>query len=127
MASFDVGSVPVFSTGTGVSANPTTATLLAEIDSTQFQTHSPNRTLPYQVTWFIAATTLAQLTLEHCLSTGLGSTALRCEIPALVTVNQTGQYITKHAIQPGDRLRVRVEGSTFTGTACVWISAEPLV
>jgi hypothetical protein len=134
MSFFDVGSAPVFSTGAGIATNPSTTTLCAEIDSTQLGAltggsvlgFKGGRTVPCQVTWIVACSTVALLTLEQVVSTGLGDTAIVCETPLMVTVNQSGQYMTKHFINPGDRFRVRVEGSTFQATVAAKIFAEAL-
>ena len=125
MGFFDVGSVPVFSTGAGTATNPSTTTLIAELDSTQLNSFSGTKAWPGQVTWIVGASTLATLVLEQATSTTIDSTTPRDAIQIQVPVNQSGQYMTKHRIEVGDRLRVRAL-STFTGTAVAKIYAEPL-
>lgn len=124
------------STG-GPVTNPTTATLLAEIDFNSSQVSVPAGGKTYGVTWIVGVpATVATFLLDHALSTGVGSTGIRRQIVAPVSSNQTIQLFTKHHIDPpstansnvqgqGDRLRVRI-GSSFTGSAHATIIAEPL-
>ena len=107
--------------------NPTSATLLAEIDLNGTNASVRAGGEAWQVSWICGAqTTMAAFILEHCLSTGLGSTGRRGLVPVTVSSNQSAQFITKHNVEPGDRFRIRV-ASTFTGNVLCAIIAEPLV
>ena len=119
------GNEPINSSG-GLTANPTTASLIAEVDSTALGSTGWAAGKSYQVSWIVGASTLAVMRLEHCLSTGLGSTAIRDVVYAHTPSGVSPQYVTAHKLEPGDRLRVRVN-SSFTGNASAWISAEPMM
>lgn len=132
MSFFGTGNRTINSTGVIVStgglsiSNPTTGTLLAEIDCNDTMAHVKSGGEPWQVTWIPGVqTTLATFLLEHVLSTGLGSTAFRDRIMVMVSSGQSAQFITKHNVEPGDRFRVRID-SSFTGVASAKIIAEPL-
>lgn len=132
MAFHDWGNKPIDSTQTPVS-NPSTSTLLAEIDSTQLVpiTGGATATSPYgrggigRVTAILGASTTADWRVERALSTGLGSTAIQQSIPILTPTGQSGQYVFLMAFEPGDRLRCRLN-STFTGFANAELQVEPL-
>lgn len=133
MSFFGWANRSVNSGGTGALgpvSNPSTGTLLAELDF-----NGTNATLlpggqVWGVTWIVGAgTTLATLNLEHCQSTDLDmtqSTTYRRSITTQISSGQSAQFFTKHTLEVGDRLRVRVN-SSFTGVANAYISAEPLV
>lgn len=121
----DWGNQAIKSTELSVVGNPSSSALLAEIDSTQFGSTSWPASKEYLVSWVVGASSLASFRLEHCLSTGLGSTAIRDRTVIFSPVGQSGQYVMNYTIEPGDRLRVRVD-STFTGNAFAKITAEPM-
>jgi hypothetical protein len=124
MAYFDWGNVPIKSTTVSV-ADPTTATLVAEIDSTAFGQVSTRTGVPYRINWRVGGTTGAIFLLEVCTSTGLGSTAIRESCMVFTGANQSAQYVDSYKIEPGNRVRVRC-GSSLTATVAAQISAEPL-
>ena len=119
----DWGSVPVNSTG-GLETNPSTDTLIAEIDSTQLGAVLSGGSV-YQVSWLVGASTNAVWQFEHCLSTGLGSTAIRDQAFVQTPAGQSGQYVLSYKLQKGDRLRARLQAA-ITGVATCKISAEPM-
>jgi len=119
------GNRPINSTSL-VATDPTTATLIAEVDSTQLGSTSWPSGKAYQVSWIVGASTAAIYRLEQCLSTGLGSTAIRDVVLVQVPAGASPQYVTSHYLEPGDRLRVR-SNSSFTGSGTAWISAEPMM
>lgn len=126
MSFFGTGNQSINSTQLGVVATPTTATLLAEVDLNDTMGHVRAGGEPYGVTWIVGTqTTLATFLLDHALSTGIGSTALREQTVVEVSSGQSGQFFTKHNVQPGDRFRVRVESTVIAANAK--IIAEPLV
>lgn len=127
MAFHGPGNVPLKSAA-ALSSDPSTATLVAEIDSTQIATMVPagRRGIPFRVNWRVGASTSAIFVLEQALSTGLGSTAIRDSCPVFTGSNLTSQFVDHYMVEPGDRFRVRV-ASSFTGTVSAQISAEPLV
>jgi hypothetical protein len=126
MADFGPGNLGIHSTTLGESVNPTTSALLAEIDSTALYARAGGT--PYQVTWIVGGNSTGLVwALEQCLSTGLAmSTAGRAQTVAYSAIGQSAQFVTRHTVEVGDRLRARLL-STFTGSAAAKIIAEPLV
>jgi len=122
MAFFVTGNPPLTSTQT-TATDPSTTTLVAELDSTTLIT--TQRGGIYLLNWWPGASTNAVWWLEHCLSTGLGSTAIRERQIIRTVTNQHAQYVRKFVLEANDRIRVRV-GSTFTGDADVKLQAEKL-
>ena len=125
MAYFESGNVPIRSTGAGIGSDPSTGTILAEIDSTQLGSILPSGQA-FQITAIVGASTNAQWRIEQCLSTGLGSTAIRDVVTILTPTAMCGQYMWKWSLEPGDRIRARVN-SSFTAATSVKLFAEPLV
>lgn len=125
MSFFATANPTVESTALGVTSNPSTATLLAEIDSTQMPVIRGGQRMG--VTWIVGVqSTLCTFLLEQALSTGLDmSTAGRSQTVVEVSSGQSAQFFTKHTVEQGDRFRVRVN-SSFTGGANAKIIAEYL-
>lgn len=120
------------STQMGVVSNPTTATLIAEVDFNDTMATAKAGGQPYQVGWIVGVqTTLATFLLEHSASTGLDmstaaqSTRTGAQTVVMVSSGQSAQFVTKHTIFPGNRLRIRVN-SSFTGGVAGTIFAEPM-
>lgn len=129
MAWRDWGSTPInshggTSTGYGIETNPSSATLIAEIDSTQLANVLKGGSL-HQVTWVLGASTNATWMVEQASSTSLSTSAIRDRTYIQTPSNQSGQYILTYKLEKGDRLRARIEGGV-TGVATAKISAEPL-
>lgn len=134
MAFFDWGNRPVnnIQSTSLLVANPSTSTLIAELDSTRLHTglYLPQSDTSAQrdflVNWYVGASTLATWQLEQCKSTANDmATSGRWNMMAFTGTNQSAQFQTKLTLTNGDRLRVRLN-SSFTGNACAQISAEPL-
>ena len=127
MAWRDWGNPPICSTGAGLVSNPSTATLIAEIDSTQLGTarFTAGQHKVLQVTWLIGADTSATWQLEVAASTTLtGAPSTAVDMVWVKTpTGQSGQYVTTHRVGPNARARARVN-STFTGSATASIIAE---
>lgn len=111
MAFFLPGTPPINSTA-GQATDPSTSDILAELDSTNF---GSTRDGIYHVSVYPGCSTVATLWLEHCLSTGLGSTAIRERTLLRVSPNLTPQYVKVFKLQRGDRIRVRPE-TAISGT-----------
>lgn len=133
MSIFGAGNQSVNSGSTGSLgpvSNPSTQTLLAEIDFNGSNASISAGGKVWGVTWIVGAgTTLAVMNLEQSQSTDLDmtqSTSYRRSITVQVSSGQSAQFFTKHTIERGDRLRVRMN-STVTGVANASISAEPLI
>lgn len=123
----DWGNPPILSTGAGLVSNPSTATLIAEIDSTQLGTKdfAPGQHRTLQCTWIVGADTSATWQLEAAGSTALtaGPSTSVDMVWVKTPTGQSGQYITVHRVGPNARVRARVN-STFTGNATASIIAE---
>lgn len=128
---YSFGNIPLVSTQ-GEATNPTSTVLLAEITGLGPSSVTPGFEL-YEGRVIVGASTLAVALVEHCLSSGLGSSALRSSGSAgelgqrviYTPVMQSGQYMIRLRAFTGDRLRVRLS-TTITGTAAATIILEPL-
>ena len=126
MSFFGWGNRSISSPSTGLVPNPTTATLIAEVDLNGSNASIRSGGEAWGVTWIVGTpTTLATFLLDHALSTGTGSTGLRNQTVVEVSSGQSAQYFTKHNVEPGDRFRVRLASSIVSANAK--IIAEPLV
>lgn len=126
MAWRDWGNVPIQSSATAQPvSNPSTATLINEIDSTQLGTanFSASQQRLFLVTWVVGADTNATWQLEQANSTALNASTVTIFVKTPTA--QSGQYMTTHYLGVNDRLRARLN-STFTGNATAFIQAEPL-
>lgn len=127
MSFFGWSNRTIESTTIGVQATPTTATLLAEVDMNGTNATIKDGGEAWGVTWIVGsgAGNLTTFLLDHALSTGVASTGIRNQTVVEVSSGQSGQFYTKHNVEPGDRFRVRIAS---TVTACnAKIIAEPLV
>lgn len=128
MSFYAEGNPPVNST-TGLSpvVNPSTSSLIAEVDSTQLGTAflTAGQKRQFRVTWLVGATTNATFQLEQVESTALISSTNPTTVIAYSPTNQSAQYITNHDLIQNSRLRVRLN-STFTGSASAYIQAEAI-
>ena len=130
MSWFDWGDKPITSGLSTAVSNPSTSTLIDEVDSTLLHAGlyggaSTNLQRTCQVTWILGASTNAVWRCEQCLSTGLASTAIRDTVFIQTPTAQSGQYVWHMNLTAGDRLRARVN-STFTGVATAAIIVVPL-
>ena len=128
MSFFGWGTKSINSTTLGVTTNPPTSGLLAEIAFNSSMATARAGGIPMQVSWIVGTqTTLATFQLEQALSTGLDmSTAGRDQTIVMVSSGQSAQFVTKHTVEVGDRFRVRLN-SSITGGAAAKIIAEPLI
>lgn len=119
----DFGNAAIYSTTAQPVSNPSTATLCAELDSTQLGTKNlaDGQRLNCQVTWIVGGDTSATWQLESCASTALNAGVDQVFVKS--PTGQSGQYITSHQLLKDYRLRARV-ASTFTASVVASISAE---
>jgi|SRR6185295_12572406 len=124
MAFHDWGNPPINSTGFTPVAAPSTATLIAELDSTRLGTvfFDTGQSRQYQVTWIVGADTNATWQLESATSSSLadGVDVIFPKTPS----GQSAQYVTYHTLEKNMRLRAR-QFSTAVNSAA-FISAVPL-
>lgn len=128
MSFFSPGSKAVFSTQ-GIASNPSTATLVAEIDSTAINRIVPTGSagVNCQVAWIVGCSTASIWQLEQATSTGLDmSTAGVAQVNVIVAKDQSAQFMTKHFVQTGHRFRARPNAGQASANAMVTIVVEPL-
>ena len=111
----------IWSTQT-TATNPSTTTIIAEVESSVMLSSRGGNVNCYA---YLGASTAASWWIEQCLSTGLGSTAIRKQVIVATATGQTSQFLFKFTLEDNDRIRVRL-GSTFTGTADASLAVERL-
>ena len=122
MSARNWGNLPIYSTTAASQADPSTATIVGEIIlSTAVYTQPDN----YECRFGLGASTSAIWQIEHCVSSGLGSTAITKQIVVFTGSNQTSEFVYTFRVSPGERMRARL-ASTFTGTAAAVIQMEAL-
>lgn len=124
MAWHDYGNQPINSTGFAPVAAPSTATLLAELDSTQLGTafFGPKQIRLFQVTYVLGADTNVTWQVGTCASTALNSGI--DEFYPKTPTGQSGQYVMQHILEKDYRIRARL--SSTGANAAAYISAVPL-
>lgn len=127
MGFYDSGNPPINSTtGVGVVNAPSTASLIAEVDSSQLGTvnYTTNQTKLHRVTWLVGADSNATWMLEQVNSTALTTSTNPTTWIVKSPPSQTAQYIFNCELRQNDRLRVRMLSTQVN--ACASIQAEPL-
>jgi hypothetical protein len=124
--SFNDWGNPAIRSGSTLVAGDSTATAFAEIAAADLLPFVPagQSDKEFMVTWIIGGSTYAVWRCEQCLSTGLGSTAIRDTTFIQTPPGQSGQYQWKLRIQSGDLLRARINSTVALVSAK--IIAEPL-
>jgi len=137
VAFYTFGSVTVASTQ-GVASNPSTSTLIAEIDSTTLADRIlQNGGQNCQVTWIPGYASTAGIfwQCEAATSTALnaGVNTDQCPMFSFLTAGSTGgsngqsaQFVTKMRLERGMRLRARLQTAVNAGSASCTILCEPL-
>ena len=122
---YDWGNQPIWST-TGPQANPSTQTLLAELDSTQLGTKNfiAGQSQGFRVTWIIGGDTVCAWQLEQSNSTALDAGVVK--LFPRTPVNQHSQFVTTHVLELNQRLRARLASSNAGAAVYAAILAEPL-
>ncbi|MBP6774257.1 MAG: hypothetical protein KA154_14770 [Gemmatimonadaceae bacterium] len=123
MAWRDWGNIPINSTTAQPASNPSTSTLIAEVDSTQLGTvnFATGQHRPALVTWILGSDTNALWQCEVANSTALASP--QDTIFLRTPPGASGQFVTTHSIPKDGRVRARLN-STFTGSASAYIAVE---
>lgn len=126
MAFYDWGNISVNSTTAQPVSNPSTATLVAVVDSTQLGTFAlaANQHVPCMVTALLGADTSATWQVEISASSTLADQPAYSWFIKTPT-GQSGQYMLKGRLTKDSRVRARVN-STFTGSATASLSVERL-
>src|SRR5690242_2656445 len=99
MAWHDWGNRAVFSTTAQPVSNPSTATLIAEVDSTQLGTanYAAGQKSLARVTWLLGSDTSATWQCEIATSTALANP--QDTVFLKTPTGQSGQYVTVHELQ----------------------------
>lgn len=126
MGWYDAGNPPIVSSATAQPvSNPSTLTLLNEIDSTQLGTafYPTNHSQLFRATLFIGGDTNLTVQFEAAKSTALsGSTQIYyIKTPTA----QSGQYVMNFRLKKDYRLRCRCASTATTSVVCS-IQAEVL-
>jgi hypothetical protein len=108
------GNPPIQSTS-GITANPDTATLLAEVSSLAAGL--------YEVRWCVGGSTGLIVRLEQASSTSLSTTAIRDQTFVFTGSNQTSEFVLGYRVEAGDRFRALLQ-SSVTASVHAKISAE---
>lgn len=122
MALWDFGNPPIASAATAPIGAGSTATLYAELDSTQLRTKDllPNQKLIAKVNWIMGADTNVTWQCETCASTALNA-GQDIFYPKTPTA-QSGQYATMVELFKDYRIRIRQASSGANGTG--YLQAE---
>ena len=126
MSWYDWGNPPIHSTATAQPvSNPSTGTLLNEIDSTQLGTafFAAGQTRVYRTTWIVGGDTNLTVQLEAANSTALGASTN--VVMVKTPTAQSGQFVFNMALGKDDRLRARLNSTATTVVTC-YIQAEAL-
>ena len=127
MGWYDSGNPPINSTGDhAVVSAPSTATLIAEIDSTQLGTNNftAQQTGLFRCTIGVGADSNATWQFEQVNSTALTTSTNPTTWFLKSPPSQTAQYVINCELRQNDRLRIRMESTKVN--ACGWIQAERL-
>ena len=126
MAWHDIGNKPINSTGVTLQAAPSTATLLAELDSTMLGTVNfvPGQSRIFQVTYIIGGDTGLTWQIGTCASTALNA-GVDEFFPKSASF-QSGQYVVQHTLEKDHRIRCRLQSTGTAPNASAYISAVPL-
>ncbi len=124
MAWHDSGNKPINSTGFVPIGAGSTATLYAELDSTQLGTafFAAGQSRLFQVTYIMGADTNVTWQVGSCASTALSAGV--DEFYVKTPTAQSAQYVMQHTLEKDHRLRIRQFSSGANGAA--YISAVPL-
>jgi hypothetical protein len=108
MALFDVGNPPINSTGFAPVAAPSTASLIAELDSTQLGTvhFATGQSRIVHVYWKVGSDTAVTWQLEVATSTALNAGRI-IEYPKTGT-GLSAQFLSRYVIEKDERLRARM-------------------
>lgn len=126
MSWFDNGNPPIFSTATAQPvSNPSTATLLNEIDSTQLGTNNfvAGQSRLFRTTWLVGGDTNLVVQCEVANSTALSASTQVMYVRTPTA--QSGQFIWNVVCGPNDRIRARMVSTVTTSVTCS-IQAEAL-
>ena len=125
MSYYASGNRPIFST-TAPTAAPSTATIIAFLDSTQLGTASfaSGQSLDYRITLIAGCDTNAAWQFERAESSTLADGAAET-VWFRSPSNQSGQYVFAMRLEKNQFLRTRM--ASTGANAMAYIQAEPLI
>lgn len=123
MAFFVAGNIPIDSTQ-GAATDPSSAALLAELDSTNFGPGSTRRQdRLYAVSIYLGGSTAALWVVEQATSTALNSFTVQKRFRT--ASNQHSQFVAVFNLEGDDRIRVR-HPSTVSGSFEAALQAQEI-
>jgi hypothetical protein len=125
MAFFLAGNIPINSTF-AQATDPSTAALLAELDSSNFQVAPTSPARMYGVNIYLGGSTGALWVVEHARSTNVASSAVVDRVFLRTASGQTSQFVHNFRLTATtDRIRVRMP-SSLSGTFDAKLSAQEI-
>ena len=126
MAWHDSGNKPINSTGVTLQSAPSTATLIAELDSTQLGTKDfvTGQSRIFQVTYILGGDT--GLTWQIGVATSTALNAGRDEFFPKTATFGGAQFVVQNELFKDERLRCRLQSTGAAPNASAYISAVPL-
>lgn len=126
MAWHDWGNRPINSTGVTLQAAPSTATLIAELDSTQLGTKDlvVGQSKIFQVTYILGGDT--GLTWQVGVATSTALNAGRDEFFPKTATIASAQFVVQNELFKDERIRCRLVSTGAAPNCSAYISAVPL-
>jgi hypothetical protein len=124
MAWHDLGNKPINSTVLGITVAGSTATLFAELDSTQLGTKNfvTGQSRLFQVTYIMGGVAATTWQVGTCNSTALNAGA--DEFFPQTAAGQSAQFVVQHELTANQRIRIRQLSSAASCSA--YLSAVAL-
>lgn len=130
MAYYDAGNPSINSTGATFVSDPSTATLVAELDSTQLGTafYQAGQSNNVRLTVVLGgnASTNVQWVVDLASSTGLAAASIVDQKGMFTPAGQSAQYVWQWKLEKDYRIRARVN-SSVAGLVAANLQAEYLV
>ena len=123
MSYFVPGNQSITSTNTGVSTDPSTSAILAELTTTNFGSTERNR--DYVVHAFLGGSTQGVWSVEQTTSSNVNSTTLMNQTIVYTAAHQTSEFIKRFRVSGVERVRVR-HFSSNTGSYHATLQAEEI-
>lgn len=115
---------PTIDSTEALASNPSTATILAELNAGHFGSTRANR--DYAVYAYLGGSTGAVWTWERVTSSNVNSTTILEQTTLYTASGQTSQFLKKFRVTGDQRIRLRHQ-SSLQGTFAAKLSAEEIV
>lgn len=123
MSDFVPGNRCFTSTNMGVSSDPSTAAILSELTSANFESTFANR--DYVVHAFLGGSTAGVWIVEQATSSNVDSTSRMNQTVVYTAAGQTSEFVKRFRVSGVERIRVR-HFSSNTGSYHATLQAEEL-